>query len=512
MKVILAGFNVDTERLFEYKKGALKLKDLSQKRENQNDEIVEFLNELGTSEELTPETFSAAYARISRDPRPVNELRRVAVEEVETARKLNESIIFGMGHASVAEHAVFNLDIIGISRLVTEELQRTRLASYTEKSQRYITLTDDHVIPKEIIDAGLESPFKDAVVQLNQTYHKLYNGLLPLMDKKHPDLAKDKKGKVILDGWAKEDARYIVPLATQTQMGMTTNARTLEMTIRRLSVSKLMEARELAKSIYDAAFPHAPSLIKYAKGTDYDTKTDGLIKESFLTHTPNKTTVDEIDNFSLKLIDHTKDGDIRLATALIFPNTNLDYASVFDTVKGMSQDNLKKTIESSFKYMESYDRALREFEMVNLTFEAVMSSSCFAQLKRHRMATIISQDYDIDLGVEIPGTILEANLQDDFTKAIAISETMYDKIKSTLPQSAPYILANAHRLRVLISFNLRELYHIARIRIDKTAQWDIRNLSSAMVKIAKEVFPIGTALACSKDTFSETKENLNLNK
>jgi len=509
MKVILAGFNVDTERLFEYKKKAQKLKDLSQKRDGQDEEITDFLNEFGTSEELTPETFSAAYARISRDPRPVNELRHVAVQEVETARKLNESIIFGMGHSSVAEHAIFNLDIIGISRFVTEELQKTRLASYTEKSQRYITLTDDHVIPKEIIDAGIEDPFKGAVSHLNQTYHKLYEGLLPLMDKKHPDLAKDKRGKTILDGWAKEDARYIVPLATQTQMGMTANSRVLEMTIRRLSASELIEAQELAKNIYDAAFPHAPSLIKYAKGTDYDKKTDDLIKESFRTHTPKKPKVDEIDNFSLKLIDHTKDGDIRLATALIFPNTNLDYASVLNTVKGMSQDNLDKTIKSSFKYMESYDRAMREFEMINLTFEAVVSSSCFAQLKRHRMATIISQDYDTDLGVEIPGTILEANLQDDFTKAVAISEEIYEKIKSASPQSAPYILTNAHRLRVIISLNLRELYHIARIRIDKTAQWDIRNLSAAMVKMAKEVFPIGTALACSKDTFEKTKESIN---
>ncbi len=43
----------------------------------------------------TPETLSAAYARISRDPRPVTDLRGVAREEVDAARRSNETIIFG---------------------------------------------------------------------------------------------------------------------------------------------------------------------------------------------------------------------------------------------------------------------------------------------------------------------------------------------------------------------------------------------------------------------------------
>jgi len=49
-----------------------------------------------------------------------------------------------MGHHSVAEHAVFNLDILGVSRYVMEELEKFRLCAYTEKSQRYITLKKDH--------------------------------------------------------------------------------------------------------------------------------------------------------------------------------------------------------------------------------------------------------------------------------------------------------------------------------------------------------------------------------
>lgn len=47
-----------------------------------------------------------------------------------------------MGHSSIAEHAVFNLDILGVSRLAVETIERFRLCSYTEKSQRYVRLEE----------------------------------------------------------------------------------------------------------------------------------------------------------------------------------------------------------------------------------------------------------------------------------------------------------------------------------------------------------------------------------
>ena len=103
MRVILAGYNVDNEVLEELKRSNPSLQN------------------------VTPETMSAAYARISRDPRSADKLRAVARTEVERARRSNRNIIFKMGHHSVAEHAVFNFDIIGVSRLAIEEIEKFRL-------------------------------------------------------------------------------------------------------------------------------------------------------------------------------------------------------------------------------------------------------------------------------------------------------------------------------------------------------------------------------------------------
>ncbi|MBW2559006.1 MAG: hypothetical protein JRD69_09300, partial [Deltaproteobacteria bacterium] len=60
MKVILAGHNVDYEVIKECRAS-----------------LENALSGYG-SESLTPETISAAYARISRNPLPVNELRKIA--------------------------------------------------------------------------------------------------------------------------------------------------------------------------------------------------------------------------------------------------------------------------------------------------------------------------------------------------------------------------------------------------------------------------------------------------
>ena len=149
MRVKLAGFNVDNE-------------------------ILKKLNRSGLVT-VTPETLSAAYARISRSPLPIDQLRKKACQDVEKARKSNQKIIFAMGHHSVAEHAVFNFDIMGISRLALEEIERFRLVSYTEKSQRYVTLAGDYILPSEIKDPPLKK-----IISSNHSTAKpvLYKGFL----------------------------------------------------------------------------------------------------------------------------------------------------------------------------------------------------------------------------------------------------------------------------------------------------------------------------------------------
>ena len=476
MEIILAGCNLDYETVGAFRK------------------------ERPEREDLTPETIAAAYARISRDPRPVNELRTAARREVEKARQSNRNIVFSMGHSSIAEHAVFNIDVLGVSRLLTEEIQKSRLASYTEKSQRYILLEDDFVIPEEVVKAGFSDVFVETVRTQNLFYKDIYEKLKPYIFAGHSDLAGDRANHSLLDGWAKEDARYIISLATETQFGMTLNARNLELMVRRLASSPLAEGREYSRRIYDTTKNIAPSLVRYTEPTPYDRFARQALKEKVMSLKLEKSdvtgNVDEV-----VLLNTTPDGDDRIIAALLHSSSGMPLIRCLEIAARMPWGEKGDLIKTVCRHMRGYDSVLREFENADLHFELTVSATCFAQLKRHRMATITVQDYDPALGVTVPPAVREIGMDKEFMALISRTEEAYHRIKKTAPGAADYILTNAHRRRVSMKINARELYHIARIRADRHAQWDIRETARKMTDLGKKAMPLSFMLATGKDEF-----------
>ena len=484
MKVYLAGFNVDTTVLEELEQAA------------------------GKRADLTPEVISAAYARISRDPRPINEIRVEARKEVERSRKSNETIIFKMGHHSVAEHAVFNFDILGLSRFAMEEAEKFRLCSYTEKSQRYITLDKDFVIPEEIKKTHFEKPFLKMVQLQNEAYFKLFEKLKDYVFKKHDKLAADPKKHNLLEGFAKEDARYITSLATESQVGVTVNARILELMLRRFASHPLAEVKNLGRSIYDIVSPVAPSIVIFREANDRDLKTYPELKEALKEFIKNAKPASSKNVKEVQLAEFPKNGDKLVLAAFLHTSSNLSYEQCKSIAGKLNKEQSKKIFKTSWQNMQFYDSMLREFEYVNLTFNIILSAACFGQLKRHRMSTITAQSYDPNLGVTIPQSIKETGMEKYFKEIVDKTNEVYAAINKEIPLAAPYILTNAHRKRVLVRLSLRELYHISRLREDTYAQWDIQNISRLMSEEAKKVMPLTTELLCGKDKYNKTYQNI----
>ena len=481
MKIILAGYNIDYDLICELKENS------------------------AFKQDLTPETISAAYARISRSPKPVNELRQIARGEVDKSRKSNNNIVFEMGHSSVAEHAVFNIDVIGVSRLLVEEIEKFRLCSFTEKSQRYVLFNNDFVIPDEIQKAGMTNLFAATVKMQNDYYQRLYEQLRPYVFAQNNALAEIAANRSMLEGWAKEDARYAIALATETQLGMTINARNLELMLRRLAAIPLAEAQEYSRNLYAATKDIAPSLIRYTQATDYDRLTrQNLQKQTqklAQKYSPVPETLDKLPD--VQLVFATPDADLKVVATLLFSSSSLNYDNCLSQAGQMSVRDKKILFKSIFANIKLYDSVLRELENVDLQYELIVSASCFAQLKRHRIATIISQDYDPQLGVTIPAAVRRIGLQKEFLEVIKKTNDAYTQIKQKQTLAAQYVLTNAHRKRILMKINARELYHLARLRTDAHAQWDIRELSEKMLMQARKVIPQTLMMACGKDSFDK---------
>ncbi|NQV17589.1 MAG: FAD-dependent thymidylate synthase [Armatimonadetes bacterium] len=511
MKVTIAGFNID--------------KNLIDK----------------LPEETTPETISAAYARISRDPRDVPELRAEARDQVKKARRSNQAIVFGMSHHSVAEHAYFNFDILQISRLALEELEARRIgAAYTEKSQRYITLKGDFITPTEFSQQDKET-FKKLIELQNNFYLNNLDKLTQYQYEVNPILAEKSRAasqKVIsdkmnrhkntLEGWAKEDARYALSLATQAQLGLSFNARTLEHSIRTMRHSELAETRELSQKLFNVTKEVAPSLIiltdpeefkkafKIELQDDHFKYTKQNLKKMVALIIENTHGNLSDDHIPIKIISESNeklilehDVDKNIAAAIIHRNSQLSIEESFQIAAQIlsNKANGKEFFDEVLKYISAFDSLPREFEFTgDLKYELVVSASNYAQLKRHRLMTILAQDYDPSLGITVPPSIKAICAEDELLDVCRRSEELYFEFLPRYGKAAEYCLTNAHRRRVLIAANPRELYHISRLREDEHAQWDIKETAGNIMKLAKKVAPNSFILVGGKDQFEKMKK------
>lgn len=452
----------------------------------------------------TPETISAAYARISHSPRTIGELRELSSREVEKARRSNENIVYRMGHSSIAEHAVFNIDIEDASRLLVEFLEHHRLASFTERSQRYVFFGDKtFIIPDEVKG----TPFKRKAEDLEGRKFDLYNKLV------NDRSLREEYGDKLL-----EQARYVLGLTCPTDIGFTVNARELEYIIAQGASHELSEVRELSKALLKATASLAPSLIKYTEGNDHVRRTTASIRdwiqdnaEDILSEESSSyhTHVSGQEDICCERPTSLDDPESEIAASLIFENSDMTFKECRCLAREMTDDQLIDLFTPIFRNYPVHSSLPRAFEMMDLTFDFKISASAFAQLKRHRMSTLMVQDYDPDSWFT-PAVFLED--PDDTREYLQLMRESSDLFKSIKEGSGAdvgaYFLTNAHEREVVFKTNLRELYHFVRLRSDAHAQEEIRSISDRIVRTMKEHFPVVTALLCGKDSHSGESQRI----
>lgn len=124
-----------------------------------------------------------------------------------------------MGHTSPIEHAVFTFYIEGVSRAMTHQLVRHRIASYSQRSQRYVNhKCFEYIVPPnfEGKTVDIDGQQMDAVTYFEQTMGLIAERYTKLRD------AIGQEGEKV-----NEDARYILPNACETKILVTMNAREL---------------------------------------------------------------------------------------------------------------------------------------------------------------------------------------------------------------------------------------------------------------------------------------------
>lgn len=121
----------------------------------------------------------------------------------EVARMINKLI--SSGHHSTIEHVSFTFAVEGVSRALSHQLVRARIASYSQRSQRYIKeKAFDFIVPNSIKNNGLEEDFLIKMAIIQEWYNEYLKAGIPA-----------------------EDARFLLPNACETKLIFTFNARSL---------------------------------------------------------------------------------------------------------------------------------------------------------------------------------------------------------------------------------------------------------------------------------------------
>lgn len=138
--------------------------------------------------------------------------------------------VIGYGHESILEHASFTFGIEGISRVCSHQLVRYRIASFSQQSQRYVSISERglvYAIPQSVKDIEYDPEY----LSLMHRIEAVYEEMLAL-------------------GIPPEDARFVLPNAATTKLVMTMNARELRHFFAQRCCAKAQwEIRELATLI-----------------------------------------------------------------------------------------------------------------------------------------------------------------------------------------------------------------------------------------------------------------------
>lgn len=188
-----------------------------------------------------PDRVVATAARLCYSPLPAEELwAGLTVEQ----QKGFLTKLWSYGHYSPFEHVTFTFAITGVSRALSHQLVRHRIASYAQRSQRYINEAEFNVVTPPMIhsDSRAEAEFTMVIRQIREGYKRLI------------DL-----------GMSKEDARYLLPNACETQLIMSMNARSLfNFFALRCCRRAQWEIRELAWELRRQVVKVAPLIFAHA--------------------------------------------------------------------------------------------------------------------------------------------------------------------------------------------------------------------------------------------------------
>ncbi len=434
---------------------------------------------------LSPETIAVTFAKTSRSPLPFDTI--AAELSAEKSAQFHEKWVVGYGHASVAEHAVLHIAVENVSRLAVENLESNRLASYTEKSTRYQKWDQtSYHIPQELNGHALRPTYVELMDHLFQQYETFLPKLEEIAKTKFPQLEGETPAS-----WAQrirtsyiDVCRFLLPAASLANVGVTINARALEHALQKMFTHPLHEVQQMGTEIREIAQAEVPTLVKYVSPAEHLHSAESVFQKL-----PLIESADKDPSANCELISWDADGENRLLAAALYRYQAITYAQALRQIQLLSQEQKSDLIKTILELPEKYDIPIRELEHINFTFDVLLDQGAYFELKRHRMMTQSPQALSPFWGYATPLWVAEAGLSEEYHQSMQRIKDAFPIFEAQLPGIGSYLIPNAFNRRVLLTLNLRSMFHLIKLRCAPSAHFSIRLITEKMLEKISEVYP-----------------------
>jgi len=480
----------------------------------------------------------AIYARYSRAPGGFREtLLKEFIKEgnidADKAQELIERVLIAFGDDSVGELEGAHVSFEGISMIATKEIEDRRIGgSPIEQSTRYVFYDRRdgdgnwlYVRPEEIMASPHAKAYVETMDSIFSTYAGLvepmqeyYRKLKPLnaaeydingdgLKEKFSDLSDDADIKAFRRTYkndirtkACDTLRYLLPLATKTNVGLFGNGRFFQGMISHCLTSDIPEVRRIGEKAHGALDRVIARYVKRARRDEY--ATDNRRRMSALAGTMLAdlggdtsgyvTLVDRGEEAVATLIKSgteprsafREESDVMTVACMLYPHADAPLDRIREKVRAMSPKERCAVIGAYVGERRTRrDRPGRAFETdCSCLFDLLTDWGTYKDLERHRMTTQIRQKFTPLLGFAMPPDLEKAGFAGQARKCHELAVELYGRLLPDFPAEASYVSLHGSKVRWLMGFNDREAFHLLELRSTPQGHASYRKVAQEMHK------------------------------
>ena len=458
------------------------------------------------NDNLSPTMIAAAMARLSRRS---DDMRITILDEFAGAagkdEKLLQRVITAYGDDSVQQLVGLHLVVEKASNLLTKKLEWGRLAAYLEQSTRYIYFDQKdengnyrYHVP-EHFDADLKLTYMKAMDSIFDKYSLMVRHLTKYIADKSstPESERDIAWKGAVRAQACDAIRPVLPVSTQSTVGIYASGQALESLIMHLLSDELKEAQSVGQQLLDEARKVIPTFLERA-----DKPSRGGATIAYRANTSKA-----VEKLSQELLPQQYgqyEEPVRLN--YVWPRNELDLVpDMLYEHSHLSLKEIKQEVETwDYAKKSSVFQAYmgvrlnrrhkpgRAIENAHYSWDLVCDYGIFRDLQRHRMVDDMEWQYLTPrYGYEVPDLVDEAELTELFEDCFDISLRLHSVLQAAGHElDAQYATLLGHRMRWKMTYNAREAFHFNELRTSPQGHPGYRQLVLHMHEKLAEVHPM----------------------